>query len=221
MLNRLHIIAALLLALCSLHCAADECVERDTVYFYNSWEQMMQVEPDTMITDLAIDFFSPFELYFESSDKKANKRIKKEYIAATLGDSTWLINSNYLREYFKGDSKNLHGYVPVFFSEKVAYAVAEEYSYAELGDIAFNVISTYNYYIDFKRHKVIRVDEKTLSAILTDYNDLRMRYEGMKDKGMSAIVNDFFMQFVDRATEDPMRPDILDLLDKEKYNDKK
>ena len=213
MLNRLHIIAALLLALCSLRCAADECVERDTVYFYNSWEQMMQVEPDTMITDLAIDFFSPFELYFESSDKKANKRIKKEYIAATLGDSTWLINSNYLREYFKGDSKNLHGYVPVFFSEKVAYAVAEEYSYAELGDIAFNVISTYNYYIDFKQHKVIRVDEKTLSAILTDYNDLMMRYEGMKDYKKRHIIEDYFFKYIDRASDDVMHPYILDLVE--------
>lgn len=214
MLNRLHFIAALMLAFCSLHCAADECIERDTVYFYNSWEQMMQAVPDTMIIDLAIDYFSPFELYFESSDKKANKRIKKEYIAATLGDSTWLINSNYLREYFKGDSKNLHGYVPVFFSKKVAYAVAEEYSYAELGDIAFNVVSTYNYYIDFKRHKVIKVNEKTLGNLLADYHDLRMRYESMSNSNKSAIINDFSLQFVDRAADDPMRPDITEFIDK-------
>jgi len=203
-----------MLAFCSLHCAADECIERDTVYFYNSWEQMMQAVPDTMIIDLAIDYFSPFELYFESSDKKANKRIKKEYIAATLGDSTWLINSNYLREYFKGDSKNLHGYVPVFFSKKVAYAVAEEYSYAELGDIAFNVVSTYNYYIDFKRHKVIKVNEKTLGNLLADYHDLRMRYESMSNSNKSAIINDFSLQFVDRAADDPMRPDITEFIDK-------
>ena len=219
MLNRLHIIAALLLALCSLHCAADECVERDTVYFYNSWEQMMQVEPDTMITDLAIDFFSPFELYFESSDKKATKRIKKEYIAATLGDSTWLINSNYLRGYFKGDSKNLHGYVPVFFSEKVAYAVAEEYSYAELGDIAFNVISTYNYYIDFSQHKVIKIDEKSLSALLADYHDLRMRFEGMKNNNKSSIINDYFFKYVDRANDDCMHPYILDILEGDEWEE--
>lgn len=221
MVNRLRSIAVLLLAFCSLQCAADKCVERDTVYFYNSWEQMLLAEPDTMITDLALDFFSPFELYFESSDKKADKTIKKEYIAATLGGSTWLVNSNYLKQYFKGDSKKLHGYVPVFFNEKVAYAVVEECSYAELGDIAFNVIATYNYYIDFNRRKVIRVDEKTLSAILADYQDLRMRYEGMNNKGWSSIIKDFFLQFVDRATDDIMRPDILGLLDKEKNNDKK
>ena len=221
MVNRLRSIAVLLLAFCSLQCAADKCVERDTVYFYNSWEQMLLAEPDTMITDLALDFFSPFELYFESSDKKADKTIKKEYIAATLGGSTWLVNSNYLKQYFNGDSKKLHGYVPVFFNEKVAYAVVEECSYAELGDIAFNVIATYNYYIDFNRRKVIRVDEKTLSAILADYQDLRMRYEGMNNKGWSSIIKDFFLQFVDRATDDIMRPDILGLLDKEKNNDKK
>lgn len=221
MVNRLRTIAVLLLAFCSLHCVADECVERDTAYFYNSWEQMLLAEPDTMITDLALDFYSSFELYFASNDKEANKKIKKEYISATLSDGTWFINSNYLKEHFKGDSKKLHGYVPVFFNEKVAYAVVEECSSTELGDIPFNVIAPYNYYIDFNRRKVLRVNEKTLSAILADYQDLRMRYEGMNNKGWSSIIKDFFLQYVDRATDDIMRPDILALLDKEKNNDKK
>ena len=207
-------------ALSCLHAVADESIEKDTVFFYDTWERIFSVEPDTMIVDLAIDTSSPFELYFETSDKAVNKRIKKDYVAAALGDTTWLINSNYLKQYFKGDSKRLHGYVPLFFNEKVAYAVAEEYSFAELGDIAFNVISTYNYYIDFKRHKVIRVDEKTLSAILTDYNDLMMRYESMKDSWLQRIVNDYFLQYVDRVTDDPMRADILDFLEgKEWKND--
>lgn len=212
MVNRVRNIALILIAFCSLHCAADECAERDTVYFYDSWEQMLQVEPDTMMIDLAIDYYSPYELYFESSDKKVNKRIKKEYVAASLGDSTWLINSDYLKECFKGDSKNMHGYVPVFFNEKVAYAEIEEYSYAELGDVAFNVVSTHFYYIDFNQHKVIRIDEKTLSNLLADYQDLRMRYEGMGNKDKSSVIRDYFFKYVDRVTDDYMRPYILDIL---------
>ncbi len=219
MVNWLRNIAPVLLAFCSLHCAAEEYAESDTVYFYDSWEQMFQVEPDTMMIDLAIDYYSPYELYFESSDKKANRRIKKEYVAATLGDSTWLINSDYLKECFKGDSKNMHGYVPLFFSEKVAYAVVEEYSYAELGDIAFNVISTYNYYIDFSQHKVIKIDEKSLSALLADYHDLRMRFEGMKNNNKSSIINDYFFKYVDRANEDCMRPYILDILEGDEWEE--
>lgn len=219
MVNWLRNIAPVLLVFCSLHCAAEEYAESDTVYFYDSWEQMFQMEPDTMMIDLAIDYYSPYELYFESSDKKANKRIKKEYVAATLGDSTWLINSNYLKEFFKGDSKNMNGYVPLFFSEKVAYVVVEENSYAELGDIAFNVISTFNYYIDFSQHKVIKIDEKTLNALLADYNDLRMRFESMKNNKKSSIINDYFFKYVDRANEDCMRPYILDILEGDEWEE--
>ena len=40
-----------------------------------------------------------------------------------------------------------------------------------------------------------------------------MRYEGMKDYKKRPIIEDFFFQFVDRATEDLMRPFILDLTD--------
>ena len=175
---------------------------------------MLYMEPDTMMIDPIIDVYSPFEIYLETGDKRVNNKIKKEYLAATLGDSTWLINSQYIRKCFKGDSKRLHGYVPVFFNERVAYAIAEEYVYAELGDVGFNVISTYNYYIDFERRKVLKVDSKVLSALLVDYPDLQMRFEGMHDNGKTSIINDYFFQYVDRASDDPMRPYILDMVDK-------
>jgi hypothetical protein len=201
------------LAMCFLHAPAVEPEERDILFFYDSWAHMYNAEPDTMIVDAAIDFCSPFELYFETSDKKVNKRISKKYLAVTMGNSTWFINSNYLRDNFKGDAKRLHGYVPLFFDEKVAYAVAEEYMYAELGDIGFNVVSTHNYLIDFLQRKVLRIDEKSLIKLLTDYPDLRMRYEGMQDNDRERIINDYFVQYVDRVSDDSMHPYILDILD--------
>lgn len=194
-------------------CAHAEDEPRDTVYFYGSWQQIFDAQPDTIIVDPAIDQYSPFELYFEVGNKIVNKRIKNEYVAAALGDTTWLINSNYLKDNFKGDAKRLHGYVPLFFNEKVAYAVAEEYMTAELGDVGLTVISTYNYLIDFKQRKVLKVDDKMLSKLLTDYHDLQMRYEGMRDYEMQRIINDYFLQYVDRIAEDPTRLGILDYLD--------
>ncbi len=185
----------------------------DTVYFYSTWRQVLYEEADTMIVDPVIDVYSPFEIYVVTSDKKLNNRINKEFIAATLGDSTWLVNSHYVKKNFKGSSKKLHGYVPLFFNDKVAYAVAEEYSYAEIGDMGFNVISTYNYYIDFDKRKVIRIDAKAMDALLSDYPDLRMRYEGFKDNERSAILNMFFYQYVDRVNNDTQRPYILDLVE--------
>ena len=187
----LHIIS-FSFAMASL-CAHAVEEPHDTLYFYVTWQQMLDMEPDTMIVDPMIDYYSPFEIYVETKDKRVNKRIKNEYIAATVGDSTWVINSNYLRKRFKGDSKKLHGYVPLFFNEKVAYAVGEECVYSELGDIAFNVVSTVNFYI-------------------ADYPDLRMRYESVYKNRRYRVVKDFFFDFIDRASEDVTRPYILDLV---------
>lgn len=182
----------------------------DTVYFYGSWEQMLDMEPDTMIVAPLIDYFSPFEVYVKTTNKKFNKRIDKEYIAATICDTTWLINSNYLKKYFKGDAKKLHGYTPLFFNDITAYTICEEYMIAEVGDISYTVTSTYNYYIDFKQHKVIRIDEESLSNLLNEFPDLRRRYESMKDNNRQSVINYYFLEYIDRISDDPMQPYIID-----------
>ena len=202
----------MVIAMASLNAVAMDELS-DTVYFYSSWHQMFDEDADTMVVDPVIDYYSPFEIYVETRDKKVDKRIKNEYIAATLGDSIWLINSHYVKKNFKGDSKKLHGYVPLFFNEKVAYAVVEEYMYAEVGDMGFNVVSTHNFYIDFDKRKVMRIDAKALSVLLADYPDLRMRFEGFKDNERSAILNEYFYQYVDRVNDDTLRPYLLDLVE--------
>ena len=85
-----------ILAVFTLHAQAMDEPE-DTVCFYSSWENMLNMEPDTMIVGPMIDYYSPFEVYVKTTNKKFNKRINKEYIAATICDTTWLINSNYLK----------------------------------------------------------------------------------------------------------------------------
>lgn len=207
----LHI-AVVMLALGPLSAIAQD-EPRDTVYFYDSWETIFYRMPDTVIVAASIDVYSPHEIYITTRDKKFNKKINMDYIAATMGDSTWLINSNYLKKNFGGDSKNLHGYVTLFFNAKAACAIAEDYMFAEKGDVAYNVISTNNYYIDFSRRKVIKIDSKTLGTLLSDYPELRMRFEGMADNKKSAIINYFFDQYIDRIAADPSYPDILDLVD--------
>ncbi len=56
-----------------------------------------------------------------------------------------------------------------------------------------------------------RVTHEYLSELLEDYPDLQMRYEGMKDYKKREIIEDYFFKYIDRATEDIMRPYILDL----------
>ena len=222
MKNWLYSFMLIVVASTTFSAAADdsEIVLQDTVYFYETWEQVFTDSPVFAITPF-IYSETPYELYFETNNVRFNVMIDERYIAATLGDSTWLVNSNYLRKNFKGDAKKLNGYVPLFFDDRVAFAV-----YAGLNDnvtlknILFGDVdgevdysdAVRYYYLDFLNHKVLKVDSPVLTDLLEDYHDLQMRYEGMKNNNKRPIIEDFFFKFVDRASQDIMRPRILDLV---------
>lgn len=216
----LHIVLFLAMAASAVTAHASASTQ-DTVYFYNTWEQMLNFTPAAVILDPIIETVSPYELYVDACNDNVNEIIDFEHLALSLGDSIWLVNSNYLKRYFKGDAKMLNGYVPVFFNDKVAYityAASDAWS-VSLNDYLFGEVSydgavkkVVDYYnIDFMRHKVLKVDHSVLSNLLDGDHDLKMRYEGMKDYKNPEIIEEYFLKFVDRATEDIMRPRIIDL----------
>jgi len=213
-------ILLLVVAMTTSHAAADELLLQDTVYFYKTWEQVYSDSPEFAVTPwIYID--TPYELYFETGNERFNAQVENHYIAATLGDSIWLINSNYLNLHFKGDAKRLNGYVPFFFNDKIAYAVyagvndnvgLKEILFGDTDDEADYSKAASFYYIDFFNRKVLKVNPSVLSELLTDYHDLKMRYEGMRDYKKRKIIEDYFYKYVDRASQDVMRPNILDLV---------
>jgi hypothetical protein len=69
------------------------------------------------------------------------------------------------------------------------------------------------YYFDFKNRELRKVSSSVLSELLEDYHDLQMRYEGMKDYKKKYMIEEFFMKYVDRASQDFMRPYIVDLVE--------
>ena len=219
MKNCLRCLVLMAVSVCSLHSAALQPAEMDTVYFYKTWEQMLNATPSAFIINPFIDAYSPYEIVVETGDENTNNIIKKQYIALSIGDSIWLLNSEYLRKNFKGDSKNVSEYVPVFFNEKMAYVIAP--GPLSVKDILFGTnadgVTTYGdfsfYYIDFKNRRLERVTPTYLSKLLEDYHDLLMRYEGMKDYKKQEIIEDYFYKYIDRATDDIMHPYILDLVD--------
>ena len=214
----LHIVLFFFMAASAVTCQA---TPQDTVYFYDTWEQMLNFTPDAVIIDPVIETISPYELYVDACDDNINDLISNKHIALSLGDSIWLVNSYYLKRNFKGDTKMLNGYVPVFFNDKVAYVTYVRYDEwsVSLNDYLFGEVSydgaikkVVNYcYIDFMRHKVLKVDHSVLSNLLDGYHDLLMRYEGMKEFKDPEIIEEYFLKYVDRATEDIMRPNIVDL----------
>lgn len=189
----------------------------DTVYFYSTWEQMLYMEPEVMVIDPDLNIYTPFEVYVNAEDKNLDKLIRKEYIAMSMNDSTWFLNSEYLRKHFNGDTKAMNGYIPVFFNEKVAYVVREVEESGPGYGIMYTVKWDACYYIDFMKHTVKRVTHDYLKELLDDYPDLQMRYESMKERKKHSIIKDYFFKYIDRATEDVMRPYILDLVSSSEF----
>ncbi len=191
----------------------------DTIYFYESWKQMLDLQPVAMIEDPVFVPYSDCEVFIETGIDETNDMIKEKFIAFSLGDSLWYMNSEYLKKNFKGDTKNMDGFFPVFFNEKIAYVIS--YSPLSVKDVLFGTNvdgvternSVDNYHIDFLNHRVNRVTHEYLSSLLEDYHDLLMRYEGMKDYKKIEIIEDYFFKYIDRATDDIMRPYIVDLVE--------
>ncbi len=216
MKNRLKFIVLVAIASMSL-CTAAQTVPNDTIYFYKTWQQMLDNQPSAYLVNPIIFAQTPYEIYIETGYEDTNEAIETGYLALSQGDSIWLMNSKFIKKYFKGDVKGLSGYIPVFFNDKVAYLTANGPLRAK--DILFgnNVdgVTSYSqafYYIDFQNHMVKHVTHTYLSELLEEYHDLQMRYEGMKNYKKQEIIEDYFYKYIDRATEDIMRPYILDLV---------
>lgn len=215
-----YVLALVTVMACSLHCSAVEPAEHDTVYFYDSWEQMLYMEPVAMLVDPFFQAVTPYEIYVFTGDESVDDMIMNDHIAISLGDSTMLISSSYLDREFKGNAHHLSGFIPVYFNEKVAFITYN--ANMSVKDILFGasyndddelIYKSENYYIDFLNHRVERVTSSYLSRLLEDYHDLQMRYEGMKDYKKQYIIDDYFYKFIDRASDDFMRPYILDLVE--------
>ena len=190
----------------------------DTIYFYDNWAQIMYMEPSGGFMDPFIALYTPYEIGIETGVDRIDQAIRRTHIAATLGDSIWLINSEYLKREFVGDTKKLREFMPFFFSDKVAYItyVGEgdnlDLKHILFGDTEIDYEEIVDYYfIDFQHKKVVKITPSSLSELLEDYHDLQMRYEGMKDYKKREIMLDYFFKYIERANQDVMKPYILDL----------
>ena len=121
-LNIRYIIAMAALLMVSMQLWA-ETMPHDTVFFYKTWQQILDKDPEAVIIDPWIEVYTPFELYIETTDEKLNKSMREDYVAATLGDSTWLISSDYVKQNFKGDVKKLSGFMPLMFNDKSNFRI--------------------------------------------------------------------------------------------------
>ncbi len=195
-----------------------DTLPNDTVYFYTTWEQILNDTPEAMLENPFIYAASPYDIDIYTPDEELNEMLLSAHIAASVGNDLWLISSEYIKKNFTGDVKRLEGFMLLFFNDKMAYFLSASSGSSTLGTILFGETVTEDpdpniFHIDFVNKKVLKVNHKVLSSLLEDYHDLQMRYEGMKDYKKQYVIDDYYDKYIKRATDDAMRPFILDLVD--------
>ncbi len=193
----------------------------DSLTVYKSWDAVFDCHPDTVLHQVDVEVYTPYDFKITPHGKAVKKMLKQEAQVVTLGDSLWLVNSDYLKREFKGDCKHFSRFVPLYFSTRIAF-VQWQRGEPTVGGALLNMlvgglfgvdaeIGMSDYYhgrmapfylIDFEHKRVEKVDYKFLLTLLDDYRDLRRRFEQMRDREEQYMINEFFLEYVERINSD-------------------
>lgn len=217
--------AAIVLAAVAAFAGRGAAQTADTLCVYRSWQSIFNQRADTVVVNPKIEVRSPYDYDFSTADKRVTRSLRQRSVAVAIGDSTWLISSNWIKTNFKGDCSHFSRFVPLFFSAKVAF-VQWLRGGPTFGGLMLNMMvglvtgmdtgvgmgGMYNgatapfYHLDFATHTVHKVDSDYLIGLLDAYPDLLRRYTMMKDYQSTPMVNSYFMEYVDRLNSDPSVP---------------
>ena len=200
----------------------------DTLMVYNSWEAIFDLMPDTIVANPEIKVRSEYDFEFKATSRDAkavNKMLKNKAVAVCLGDTLWLINSDWLKRNFKGDCKHFSRYVPLYYTGKIAF-VQFQRNNPTVGGFLLNLLvdgvlgadsgigmgDGYNgetpklYWIDFDNLRVREVNKNLLLELLEPYPDLLQRYTFRQYQDETYLINEFFLDYVNRLNRDPEVP---------------
>lgn len=206
----------------------------DTLMVYNSWQSVFYTGPDTMAINPNIEISSPFQYKFKPTEKDRkplSKMIEKQSVAVAIGDSVWLVNSKYLKDSLQGGyNKYFRDYLPLYFSEKIAFFqyLPTEIEYLDVEIDNFENLQYYvgvgrsslleypggvadvaHFVIDLENKTVFLVDKNYLLYLLERYPDMKRRFEMMAGQNEFYLINEFFWDYVDRISRDPYAPNIV------------
>lgn len=226
MTRKVFITLLCLAAMAPVATAQEYHARHDSVWVYNSWESIMDQWPDTLLINPEIEAWTPYDIEFTTRSKATNQMLQEQTVAVAVGDTTWLVNTQWLRDQgYKGDVKKMDDYAPLFFNAKLSFiqCVPTHTSSgmallgALLGDPELFSENPWEnpadfYWIDFENKRVDKIDHKKLSELLSVYPDLQRRFEQMHDYKKRYVIQSFFIDFIQRAGGDPSYPYLLDRL---------
>ena len=181
---------------------------QDSLYVYNSWEAMFDGIADTIVMNPDFNVYTRYTVEFSPTEKDLRKWVKDYAVAVAIGDSLWYINSKWIKKNFTGDFGKMSHYVPLYFTAKVAFvqwASTNRLWSLFIGDEAIEPDEEDGqlYVFDFENLTLEKVDAEKLISLLEIYPDLQRRYKMMRDYDKVYMVNDYFLQYVERIGGDP------------------
>lgn len=193
------------------------------VVCYDSWKTFNDNAGDTIDNIMVYrhDNAIYYDLNCKTEDKSLSKRIKNDIIVAKK-DSLVLINSSYLKRRLVNTSGGIFlggGYIPFYYSDKIKYIVYyQKYPDAMvnkmnlgymLGGVIGGVIggkAGYDYdsdfsgmmfcILDFRNHKVVKVDEDVLKSLLVSYPEIIDAFWDTPKYKRQSVINHYFIEYV-------------------------
>lgn len=197
--------------------------EIDTIYLYSSWHAIMDHKPFRAYSGPIVWGNSALEYEVIVYDREALNAIYNQSVAMTLGDSTWLVNANWLLRNFKCEYTGFKGFMPLYFTSKIAFVqywkdyptdtglrlIPGPDGNNKLEEVDIHYGDPAFYIIDFDHKEVREIDHDELASLLPPYPDLQRRYLGMKHGKRQDVIEFFLMKLVDALSNDPEAKDIF------------
>ena len=96
-----YLLSIITVAMSAFSSHATGSLPDDTVYFYGTWNQMLDMQPMTVLLNPYVEIYTPFELFIGSRDEQVNQTLRENgFVALSLGDSVWFANSDYIQYEF-------------------------------------------------------------------------------------------------------------------------
>lgn len=175
---------------------SDDGEKHDTLVVYYSWTNVFDQNPDAFLVDPYVQMDYPWQYWLDARSQLGSEMLEEDAVVVAFDDGTWLISARWMRDYFSDDCRSWLGWMPLFFSAKIAFVMRGNFFSG----------SEYLYWLNFEDKKVEKLDHKLMSRLLNDYPDLQRRYESMKDYKKREVIDYFLEEYINRLNDDPGVP---------------
>ena len=195
----------------------------DTVYVYFNWNQIFSHKPAIAYSGPIVFPNNGLEYEIYTLDDTSQAVLDKAAVAINVGDSLWLVNTNYLKNNFECQYNGFYNYIPLYFSSKIAFCqywddYAQEYYLRPMltatGEHVLEPVLLHRgqpryYILDFDKKELYALDQKRLAKLLAAYPELRERYLSRKHRNDPDVIAFYFQKYIEAVDNDSTVPTII------------